>query len=68
VLFFHLLNFFLKRLDLIRSKDVLSLLENFKIKYRFESFKLRNNFHYWNFLKFGIEVELKIKETLRFDI
>jgi hypothetical protein len=53
---------------LIRSKDVFPLLENFKIKYGFEDFEMRNNFHYCNFSKFRIEFELKIKETLGFEV
>jgi hypothetical protein len=41
---------------------------NFKknqIEYDFEVFKIRNNFSYWDFSKFGIEFELKFKEAPR---
>jgi hypothetical protein len=53
---------------LIQSKHVFPLLENFKIKYGFEAFEMKNNFHYWNFSNFRIEFELKIKEALGFEV
>jgi hypothetical protein len=40
-------------------------LENFQIKYGIEDLEIENNFPYWSFSKFGIEFELKIKETSR---
>jgi hypothetical protein len=54
-----------KRSDLIRLKDGLSELKNFQIKYGCERIKIRNNFPYSNFLKFGIEFELKFREGSR---
>jgi hypothetical protein len=51
--------------DLIRLKDGLSELKNFQIKYGYEGIKIRNNFPYWNFSKFGIEFELKFREYSR---
>jgi hypothetical protein len=35
-----------------------------KIKYGFESSKIRNNFSSWNFSKFGVEFELKSGKVL----
>jgi hypothetical protein len=55
---------FSKRLELIQSKDVLPVLENFQIKYSFEYFEIRNNFSYYDFSKFEIEVELKKLENV----
>jgi hypothetical protein len=43
---FYLFESFPKRLELIRSKDVLSVLEKFRIKYGFDDFGIRNNFPY----------------------
>jgi hypothetical protein len=43
------------------------LLQNFQIKYGTEGFEERNNFPYWTFSKFGIEFELKIKDSLEFE-
>jgi hypothetical protein len=43
---FDLFNFFEKRLELIRSKEVLPEFEFFQIKYGFEDFEIRNNFPY----------------------
>jgi hypothetical protein len=54
-----------ERSDLIRLKDRLSKLKNFQIKYGCEDIKIRNNFPYWNFLKFSIEFELKFREGSR---
>jgi hypothetical protein len=51
--------------DLIRLKDGLSELKIFKIKYGCEGIKIRNNFPYWKFSKFGIEFELKFREGSR---
>jgi hypothetical protein len=51
--------------DLILLKDGLSELKNFQIKYGCEGIKIRNTFPYWNFSKFGIEFELKIREVSR---
>jgi hypothetical protein len=53
-------------LELIQSKDGPLLLQNFQIKYGFVENEIRNNFLYWNFLKFEIEFELKIKKALGF--
>jgi hypothetical protein len=39
-----------------------------QIEYDFEAFEIRNNFPAWNFSKFGIEFELKIKGALGFEI
>jgi hypothetical protein len=44
------------------------LLEKFQIKYGFVGNEIRNNFPYWNFSKFRIEFELKIKEALGFEL
>jgi hypothetical protein len=54
-----------KRSDLIRLNDGLSELKFFQIKYGCEGMKIRNNFPYWIFLKFGIEFELKFREGSR---
>jgi hypothetical protein len=43
-------------------KDGLFELKIFQIKYGCEGIKIRNNFPYWNFSKFGIEFELKFME------
>jgi hypothetical protein len=51
--------------DLIRLKDGLFELKNFKIKYGCEGIEIRNNFPYWKFSKFGIEFELKFREGSR---
>jgi hypothetical protein len=40
----------------------LTELEIFQIKYGCEGFRVRNNFPYMYFSKFGIEFELKIRE------
>jgi hypothetical protein len=50
---------------MIRLKDGLSELKNFQIKYGCDRIKIRNNFPYWNFSKFGIEFELKFREDSR---
>jgi hypothetical protein len=50
---------------MIRLKDGLSELKNFQIKYGCDEIKIRNNFPYWNFSKFGIEFELKFREDSR---
>jgi hypothetical protein len=57
-----------KRLELIRSKEILPMLQKFQIQYGFEYFEIRNNYPYCNFSKFRIEFELKIKEALEFEI
>jgi hypothetical protein len=56
---------FFKMLELIWSKNVLPVLENFQIKYGFEDFGIRNNFAYWKFSKFGTKFELKTWEASR---
>jgi hypothetical protein len=38
------------------------------MKYGIEGNETRDNFPYWNFSKFLIEFELKIEETLGFEI
>jgi hypothetical protein len=35
------------------------------MKYGCEGTKIRNNFTYWNFSKFGMEFELKFRECSR---
>jgi hypothetical protein len=50
-------------IDLIKRGH--PFLENFQIKYGIEDLEIENNFPYWSFSKFGIEFELKIKETSR---
>jgi hypothetical protein len=57
---------FSNRLGLIRLNNDFPLLKNFQIKYVFEAFKIRNNFPHWNFSKFGLGFELKIKEKSRY--
>jgi hypothetical protein len=57
---------FSNRLGLIRLNNDFPLLKNFQIKYVFEAFKIRNNFPHWNFSKFGLGFELKIKEKFRY--
>jgi hypothetical protein len=44
------------------------LLEKIQIKYGFVGNEIRNNFPYWNFSKYRIEFELKIKEALGFEL
>jgi hypothetical protein len=51
--------------DMIRSEDGLPELKKFQIKYGCEWIKIRNNFPYCNFSKFGIEFELKFREGSR---
>jgi hypothetical protein len=41
--------------------------ENFEIKYGYQGFEIRKNFPYRNLLKFVMEFEWKIRETLGFD-
>ncbi len=53
---------------MIQSKDGVPEFKKIQIKYGCEGIKIRNNFPYWNFSKFGIEFELKFKEALRFEI
>jgi hypothetical protein len=53
---------------LIRSKDGLPMLKKFQIKYVFVENEIRSNFPYWNFSKFWIEFELKIKKALGLEI
>jgi hypothetical protein len=44
------------------------MLENFqKKKYRLVDNEIRNNSPYWNFSKFEIKFELKIKDALGFE-
>jgi hypothetical protein len=47
---------------LIQSKDGLTKLKRFQIKYGCEGFEVRNNLPYRNFSKFGVEFELKIRK------
>jgi hypothetical protein len=51
--------------DLIRSKTGFILIKKIQIKYGCDGIKIRNNFPYWNFSKFGIEFELKFREGSR---
>jgi hypothetical protein len=44
------------------------VLKKFQLKYRFVHNEIRDNFNYWNFSNFRIEFELKIKDTLGFEI
>jgi spore cortex formation protein SpoVR/YcgB (stage V sporulation) len=44
------------------------VLEKIQIKYGFEYFGIRNNFTHWKFSKSMLEFELKIKESLGFEI
>jgi hypothetical protein len=39
----------IKCLELIRSREILTMLHKFKIKYGFEAFEIRNKFPFWNF-------------------
>jgi hypothetical protein len=48
--------------DLIRSKVVFIMIKKFQINYGCEGIKIRNNFPYWNFSKFGIKFKLKIRK------
>jgi hypothetical protein len=41
------------------------MLEKFKINYGFEGFEIMNNFPYRNFLRFKMDLELKISEAYR---
>jgi hypothetical protein len=50
------------------TKDALPLLKKILIRYDFIENEIRNNFPYWNVLKFGIEFELKFKEAIGFEI
>jgi hypothetical protein len=49
-------------------EDALTMLKKFQLKYGFVEDEVSNNFPYWNFSKFRIELELKIMEALRFEI
>jgi hypothetical protein len=49
-------------------KTCLPVPEKFQIKYEFVENGIRNNFPFWNLSKFRIEIELKIKDALRFKI
>jgi hypothetical protein len=49
-------------------RNIYYLVKKFQIKYAFEGFEERNNFTYWNFSKFMIEIELKIKKALGLEI
>jgi hypothetical protein len=51
---------YLNEFELIQSKDRLSVLENFQIKYRIEGFEERNNFTYRNFSRFKMNLKLKL--------
>jgi hypothetical protein len=62
---FYLYEIFQNLLEWIQSKDSLSELENFQIKYDFEAFEIRNNFPYRKFLGFKTKFELKIREDSR---
>jgi hypothetical protein len=53
------------RSNLICSKWHLPELENFEIIYGYEGFDVRNNFPYRNFLRFEMDLELKIKRSCR---
>jgi hypothetical protein len=66
--FSELNQIFSNGLELILSKDGLLVLENFQIKHGCAGNQIRNNFPYWNFSKFRIEFELKMKEALGFKI
>jgi hypothetical protein len=48
--------------ELIQSKDRLSMLENFQIKYGIEGFEERNNFPHGNFSRFRMDLELKLDD------
>jgi hypothetical protein len=50
-----------------RSKQDLAELKHFEIKYGFEGFYERAIFPYRNFLRFEMDVELKIWESSRFE-
>jgi hypothetical protein len=50
-------------LRLIHCKSGLPKLKIFEGKYGSTRFELRNNFSYWNFFKFRIEIKLKILGT-----
>jgi hypothetical protein len=63
---FDLLKNFSIGLELIRFKDDLPVLETFQIKYGIVENEIRNNFSYWNFSKFGLEFELKIRKGPRY--
>jgi hypothetical protein len=54
------------QIDLIQRWP--SLAPKIPNKYGFAGNEIRNNFSYWNFSKFGIKCELKIKEALGFKI
>jgi hypothetical protein len=49
--------------NLIRSKQDLSQLRKFEIKYGWKLFKIRNIFPYKNFLRFEKDFELKFREA-----
>jgi hypothetical protein len=55
-------------LNLVPSKDGPTKLKKFQVKYVFEGNEIRNKFPYMNFLKFGVEFEVKFKESLRLEI
>jgi hypothetical protein len=49
----------------IGSKQDLSGLKKFKIKYGWQIFEIRNNFDYINFLRIRMDFELKFREASR---
>jgi hypothetical protein len=50
--------------DFYSFKRWLPLLQNFKIKYGWKELEIRSNFPYYNFSRFKMEFELKIRELL----
>jgi hypothetical protein len=65
---FDLFKKFQTNLNLVPSKDGPTKLKKFQVKYVFEGNEIRNKFPYMNFLKFGVEFEVKFKESLRLEI
>jgi hypothetical protein len=51
-------------LELIWSKEALSILQKNQIKYGMEGIEIRNNFPYVSFSIFRMEFESKIRETI----
>jgi hypothetical protein len=54
--------------ELFWSKGEHTMLQKFQINYVFEGKQIRNKFPYRNFSKFGVEFELKPKESLRLEV
>jgi hypothetical protein len=60
----ELIKCFSNRFEWIRLEEGLLMLESFQIKYGHVDNLIRNKFPHCSFSKFGMEFELKIRETI----